>query len=700
MFKKLKLGAKIGLGFAALILIALALGGLAVWNMWGVTTIANSMKTESVPEVGVANNVERYSLHTMYEMRGYTYTEEPKFLTAGRKHLEEVKKYLKDAKALGDTSPNLAALKSNAEAAEKKALEYEDLVNQTVAITEKLNTDRVAMNKGAADYMKVCYEYLDDQNKLLTEELQKMAAVDTTKAGAEEGKAKTETGAVTLTEAAAVIKDRQTKINLANDIVDLGNAIRIGNWKSQTERDPKLFQETQKKFEEVNKKLDELKAITKRDVDLKRIETCRAAGKAYNDGMTEFLTNWLAREDLGKKRGAVADAVLAAAMTTSELGEKDVSTGAEHAASSLGQASTVMIIGLSIGVVIGILLAIFITRSITKPINRIIENLTNGAEQTTSAAGQVSASSQSLAQGSSEQASSLEETSSSLEEMASMTKQNAANAKQAAGLATETLEASNRGTASVKRMSDAIGQIKQSSDETARIIKVIDEIAFQTNLLALNAAVEAARAGEAGKGFAVVAEEVRNLAQRSAEAAKNTANLIDESKKNADNGVKVTEEVTTALNEIGGSIKKVTDLMAEVAAASDEQTRGIDQVNTAVGQMDQVTQQVAANAEESASASEELSAQAEQLNSMVNELMMLVGGAGSANQERTTHSPTRRATVATHATTSATHHSAGAGHSTGRKSTTAHAKEVMTSADDAAALIPLEEKEEAVLSQF
>ncbi len=207
-----------------------------------------------------------------------------------------------------------------------------------------------------------------------------------------------------------------------------------------------------------------------------------------------------------------------------------------------------------------------------------------------------------------------------------MTRQNADNSRQADAMAREAQTIAARGVSSVQDMQTAIGQIKNTSDRTAKIIKTIDEIAFQTNLLALNAAVEAARAGEAGKGFAVVAEEVRALAQRSAEAAKNTSELIEESQVSANKGVDVTAQVAGMLEQIDTSVGRVTQLVGEIAAASEEQAQGIDQVNIATAQMDRVTQANAANAEESASASEELSAQARELADMVAVLIRTVRG--------------------------------------------------------------------------
>ena len=309
----------------------------------------------------------------------------------------------------------------------------------------------------------------------------------------------------------------------------------------------------------------------------------------------------------------------------------------------------------NIGIVFAVVLAVAICATVlfasalSRRITQIIRSLSEGSQQVASASGQVSAASQSLAEGATEQAAGLEETSSSLEEMSSMTKQNADNTVEATQLMEKAKTVVGGMAEATEEMTQAINDIKSSSDQTAKIIKVIDEIAFQTNLLALNAAVEAARAGEAGKGFAVVAEEVRNLAMRSAEAAKNTTDMIEESVSNAENGVHITQRVSNALEETVENSKKVAALISEVAAASQEQAQGIDQVNIAVAQMDKVTQQNAANAEESASASEELSAQAETMQGIVQDLVALVEGA--SGQQLQGHAvPPRRQTAAARST--------------------------------------------------
>jgi len=267
-----------------------------------------------------------------------------------------------------------------------------------------------------------------------------------------------------------------------------------------------------------------------------------------------------------------------------------------------------------------------VKRLITRPIGKVISHLKRGAEQLNGSSAEISAASQTLAEGASEQAASLEETSASLEELSSMTKRNAENAQQANDLAKQTRTAADKGAADMATMNTAMQAIKTSSDDIAKIIKTIDEIAFQTNILALNAAVEAARAGEAGLGFAVVADEVRNLAQRSAQAAKETATKIEDAINKTGQGVGISKKVAETLNEIVTKARQVDELAAEVASASHEQTQGITQINAAVGQMDKVTQGNAAGAEESAAAAQELNAQAVTMKDSVNELLKLVGG--------------------------------------------------------------------------
>jgi methyl-accepting chemotaxis protein len=397
------------------------------------------------------------------------------------------------------------------------------------------------------------------------------------------------------------------------------------------------------KVEEINKEITDLRAAY--DAKSKEIEKIASseAGAAQQEKIKEELSKARPlnnkvielikannREEAAKvyenEADPVDDAWLAAMKEAIDMQNESNTKEAANATAENQRTILIVIILGSVTIIAGIVIAVFITRSITKPVKNIVIDLTEGAQQVAAASGQLSATSQQLAEGNSEQASSIEETSSTLEESASMVSQNSENTRQAAILAAQTKASSDKGNNDMHDMMNSMNEIKKSSDQIAKIIKVIDDIAFQTNMLALNAAVEAARAGDAGMGFAVVAEEVRNLAQRSAQAAKDTAAIIESNITLSENGVSVAKKVGESLAEITVQAKKVNELMDEIAAASQEQSQGISQINKAISQMEAVTQQNAANAEESASASEELNAQAGNLREIVQQLVILVDG--------------------------------------------------------------------------
>ncbi len=281
-----------------------------------------------------------------------------------------------------------------------------------------------------------------------------------------------------------------------------------------------------------------------------------------------------------------------------------------------------------LGIGLAVVATVAFSRNLSNQLQETSSQISSVSEQVASASEQVSGASQSLAEGASEQASSLQETSASHEQLEVMTKQNSENAQQANTLMDTTRQLLTQTLEEMEQMSKQISLISDSANQTAAIVKTIDDIAFQTNLLALNAAVEAARAGDAGKGFAVVAEEVRSLAKKSSEAASDTTVLIEESQHNAESGVAVTESLANSLKNVAENADKVATLVTEIATASREQTTGLGQVNAAVMEMDTVVQANAASAEETASASEELSAQSNELKNMVATLTKIVEGTG------------------------------------------------------------------------
>jgi len=615
--KNMKLGVKIGIGFGLLILIACLLGGMAVVNMKGVEKDSVKLANEYVPEVEIANQLERNSLLTMYAMRGYALSEDSSYWESARGSLEEVNKSLAAADNLAAKFPELVKLKEDVAVAEKEVAHYSSLAAETQKYVNLLAEDRTQLDASAANYMKNCADFLDSQNEAFKEEITSGLAADK-------------------------LAERLEKITWGNEIVDLGNDTRVLNFKAQAIRDLSFIDRALENFPKINELLDKLKTVIRKDVNIRQLEAVRTAGENYRTALLSLQGHWKSLNEVGTKRAEVAAKVLAAAKNTAEAGITNTQNIANEAVANLATSSMVMIIGLVIALLLGITIAVFLTLAITRPIikgvgfaqgmakgdftqtldihqkdeigtlaaalnemvvrlREVVAEVQSASDNVASGSEELSASSQNMSQGATEQAASIEEVSSSMEQMSSNIKQNADNAQQTQQIAV-------KAAADAREGGEAVQQAVKAMKDIAEKISIIEEIARQTNLLALNAAIEAARAGEHGKGFAVVAAEVRKLAERSGAAAAEISELSSSS-------VQIAERAGSMLVKMVPDIQKTADLVQEIAAASEEQNSGADQINKAIQQLDQVIQQNASSSEEMASTSEELSSQAQQLQS-------------------------------------------------------------------------------------
>jgi methyl-accepting chemotaxis protein len=639
MLKNLKLGIKIGGGFGVLIVLALALGALAIFNMSRVGHDATRLAEEYVPEVGLANEIERTTLETVISLRGYGFTEDRQMYVEGIKGLDKLAVLVKATKEHAAKYPHLVKLKEGADRLDALLPEWRKLTEQTAGLFDILARERKVMDQSAAEFVKNANEFSSDQSRFLNEEIAAGAVPDK-------------------------LKERAWKVDLMGDVLNLGNQARVRNFRSQALRSPEVMRQGLENIPKIEKLLDDLKAKTRVEANLKNIETIRSAAKDYGKGMTTFLDNWLQAQEIGKKRLEIADKVAAEAQAVAKAGMEQTQGISRESVVSLGSASTILVVGLIVALLIGVAVAFFLTRGITGPVilgvdfakrmaegdftrtleidqkdeigalaaalnemvtklSHVVGEVSQATSNVASGSEELSSSSQSLSQGATEQAASLEEISSSMEEMTSNIKQNAENALQTEKIAQQAArDAQESGSA----VTQAVAAMKNIAEK----ISIIEEIARQTNLLALNAAIEAARAGEHGKGFAVVAAEVRKLAERSGAAAGEIGELSTST-------VAVSEKAGVMLTKLVPDIQRTADLVQEITAASNEQNSGAEQINKALQQLDQVVQQNASSSEEMASTAEELSSQAVQLQQTMNFFQVSsAGGYGSRSMRRVT----------------------------------------------------------------
>ena len=610
MKKTMKLTARMVLAFGLLVLVILILGAIGISSMTRVGRMSAALATENVPEISLANDIERHALSMVPSLHDYGYTDDEAFLGEVKAQLAEVKNFLTAARAHGKNFTGLAKLNDAAVAGQKAVGDFETLTEQRTQLTQALEKERLGTFAAGTNFISICATFQANQTDALLGKI---------RAGIEGDPLEANLG----------------RIGCLAGIVQAGNAMLANTWKAEARRDPRLLQESLALLDGIIAKFNELEKLTDFENDLKRIAQCRVSSQNYREGVKRFQEKWIAREELARRQTGLAIGVIQQAQKVAALGLGDTTAAMNQTAKVAAFSSTLVVTCVIIGVLVGILLSTQTTRSIARLLRQTSETLWGGNLQVAAVSEQLSGASQSLAETSNEQAASLEEASASLEELSAMTKRNAASAGKATELARLARAAADNGVGDMQTLSAAMEAIKVSSDDIAKIIKTIDEIAFQTNILALNAAVEAARAGEAGLGFAVVADEVRSLAQRCAQAARETAGKIEDAITKTGQGVEISSKVRDNLNDIVTKVRQVDELVAEVSSASREQTDGITQLNSAVTQMDKVTQRNAASAEESAAAAEELTAQAEIMKQSVAELLELVGGhsglaAGSA----------------------------------------------------------------------
>ncbi|MBF0474339.1 MAG: MCP four helix bundle domain-containing protein [Deltaproteobacteria bacterium] len=629
----LKLATRIGLGFGVLILLAVALGTLAVVNMKSAERRAAELAQEYMPEVDIVTDLESNFREMRFGVRGYSLSRNEDYLNTAMASLAKIKKNIQDCKELSNKYVELTKLRENLGKIDSGIGTYEKLISETVTRVKEIIEIRKRLDASAKKYIEQCNGYLAHENEMFEKEIKARA------------------------ESAGAL-DRFKKINTMNEIVGLGNYIRISNFKAQANNDVKMLHEVLKAFSDIDRKLDELKPVTTREADLKTLAEVRTAAQEYKQAVIDYIKNQEEQDESNKKRNVVADELLKMASETSDGGLKKATERANHSMATLSQASMVMIIGLIVAIILGVIIAIGIAKGIINPIGKVVDlanaiaagDLTNRLNMTTkdeigdmaraldkssdqlvsmirliqenakSLASQseelstvsstLVANSEQMTAQSNNVAGATEQMSTNINTMASAAEEMSVNIATVSSAAEQMSQNMNTVASAIEEMTMSINDVSKSAEDGAKISKkatkmsaeatttmntlggaahaigkvteVIKRIAEQTNLLALNATIEAASAGDAGKGFAVVANEIKELANQSAQAAEDIANKIEGVQLNTKEAVEVIKQVSEIINNISESVEIISTSVDQQTKAANEISSNVSQAATGV----------------------------------------------------------------------------------------------------------------------
>ncbi len=607
MFAKKRLASKIGGGFGLLLMVILAVGALAVMKMTGVNSLQEQLDRTYLEQVATVSAVERNWARAIFDLRGYAMTNDKTLLQKGQESLAAVRGSLRKALELAQAFPQLAVLQKRAMTALGKLDAYEKLVAQTKEAKDQLVDYQDFMDSAQDQFYQNAYELLHEENQGLAKEMASGAPQERLVA-------------------------HQGRVVLLSQIIEMGSQAWLSRYKLLTSTDAATVNAIQKNVEDMRLKYDDLVSMCRLEPQVQmKAAASRSAAEQYKSVLAGWLEQWQNLEELRHKREALAADITALAQGASDDGLRGVRELSGQTVVSLSLASRRVLEGLALALALGLALTVLLSRGISRPIKAAVAALGQGAGQVAAASQQISQASLVLAEGSSQQASSLEESSATLEQMSAMTRDTTAHAKQANDLAKKAGQALEEAGAAMAQLTASMQRISQASQDSGKIVRTIEEIAFQTNLLALNAAVEAARAGQAGAGFAVVADEVRNLALKTSRAAQETAAIINQTLTTVRDGGEFLERTNQVLAQVNVTSREVSGLMDHIYAASAEQANGAEQVNQAVAQIDTVTQQHSASAQQAAAAAAELFGQSRMLRLTIGKLEALINGNGHGN---------------------------------------------------------------------